>query len=115
MTCSIQVQDSACRVHVTDQQTQHGRSSLLFSGDGVQFICSLTHVQGQGIARQREAIVNGLRDSVGEFTADVPSVDSKVRTSVLPFDMMPCHAMPFIRRTTTPAAEVGARSHSSEN
>ncbi|MEW5305348.1 MAG: hypothetical protein WDW38_005611 [Sanguina aurantia] len=34
-------------------------------------------LQGQGVARQREAIVNGLRDSVGEFTADVPSVESK--------------------------------------
>ena len=31
---------------------------------------------GQGIARQRQAIVNGLRDSVTAFGDDVPNVSS---------------------------------------
>ncbi|MEW5305350.1 MAG: hypothetical protein WDW38_005610 [Sanguina aurantia] len=34
-------------------------------------------LQGQGIARQREAIVNGLKNSVGDFTTAVPNVSSK--------------------------------------
>ena len=37
-------------------------------------------MQGQGIARQRQAIVSGLRDSVNCFKADVAGVDSKQAT-----------------------------------
>ena len=33
-------------------------------------------IAGQGIARQRQAIVNGLRDSVTAFGDDVPNVSS---------------------------------------
>merc|ERR1719504_228712 len=42
-------------------------------------------MQGQGIARQRQAIVSGLRDSVNCFKADVAGVDSKqVRRAARP-------------------------------
>mmetsp|Transcript_15413 Transcript_15413/g.46529 ORF Transcript_15413/g.46529 Transcript_15413/m.46529 type:complete len:291 (-) Transcript_15413:1990-2862(-) len=34
-------------------------------------------LQGQGIARQRQAIVNGLRDSVLQFSSEVDDIDSK--------------------------------------
>lgn len=49
-------------------------------------------MQGQGIARQRQAIVSGLRDSVNCFKADVVGVDSKQVMDLLLvtqyFDMM---------------------------
>lgn len=32
---------------------------------------------GQGIARQRQAIVSGLRESVMQFSSDVQGIDSK--------------------------------------
>jgi len=35
------------------------------------------HLQGQGIARQRKAIVDGLRDSVGEFQESVHGMTAK--------------------------------------
>jgi regulator of protease activity HflC (stomatin/prohibitin superfamily) len=35
------------------------------------------HLQGQGIARQRKAIVDGLRDSVGEFQDSVHGMSAK--------------------------------------
>ena len=38
--------------------------------------CCLVWIAGQGIARQRQAIVNGLRDSVTAFGDDVPNVSS---------------------------------------
>merc|ERR1711939_723005 len=34
-------------------------------------------MQGQGIARQRQAIVSGLRDSVNQFKAEVSDVNAK--------------------------------------
>uniref|UniRef100_A0A6S9ZFT0 Band 7 domain-containing protein n=1 Tax=Chrysotila carterae TaxID=13221 RepID=A0A6S9ZFT0_CHRCT len=34
-------------------------------------------MQGQGIARQRQAIISGLRDSVNSFKAEVTGVDAK--------------------------------------
>lgn len=42
-------------------------------------------LQGQGIARQRQAIVNGLRDSVVQFSSEVHDIDSK---SVIEMMMM---------------------------
>lgn len=35
------------------------------------------YLSGQGIARQRQAIVSGLRESVMEFASDVDGIDSK--------------------------------------
>lgn len=35
------------------------------------------HLQGQGIARQRKAIVDGLRDSVGDFTDSIHGMNAK--------------------------------------
>ena len=35
------------------------------------------HLQGQGIARQRRAIVDGLRDSVGDFTDSITGMNAK--------------------------------------
>merc|ERR1711971_328870 len=34
-------------------------------------------MQGQGIARQRQAIISGLRDSVNQFKAEVSDVNAK--------------------------------------
>jgi len=35
------------------------------------------YMQGQGIARQRQAIISGLRDSVNQFKSNVEGVDAK--------------------------------------
>jgi regulator of protease activity HflC (stomatin/prohibitin superfamily) len=35
------------------------------------------HLQGQGIARQRKAIVDGLRDSVGDFKESITGMNAK--------------------------------------
>ena len=35
------------------------------------------HLQGQGIARQRKAIVDGLRDSVGDFTDSIHGMNAR--------------------------------------
>ena len=35
------------------------------------------HLQGQGIARQRKAIVDGLRDSVGEFQESIQGIQPR--------------------------------------
>merc|ERR1719284_1861369 len=35
------------------------------------------YMQGQGIARQRQAIITGLRDSVNAFKSEVTGVDAK--------------------------------------
>ena len=35
------------------------------------------HLQGQGISRQRRAIVDGLRDSVGDFTDSINGINPK--------------------------------------
>ena len=35
------------------------------------------YLAGQGVARQRQAIINGLRDSIKNFSNDVDDVNSK--------------------------------------
>ena len=35
------------------------------------------YLGGQGVARQRQAIINGLRDSIKNFSSDVEDVNSK--------------------------------------
>ena len=35
------------------------------------------YLAGQGVARQRQAIINGLRDSIKNFSSDVEDVNSK--------------------------------------
>ena len=35
------------------------------------------YLQGQGMARQRQAIIAGLRDSVKDFSAGVQDINSK--------------------------------------
>ncbi len=35
------------------------------------------YLAGQGVARQRQAIINGLRDSIRNFSSDVEDVNSK--------------------------------------
>ncbi|KXZ48060.1 hypothetical protein GPECTOR_30g155 [Gonium pectorale] len=40
-------------------------------------------LQGQGIARQRQAIINGLRDSVAEFQSGVDGISSKEVLSLM--------------------------------
>ena len=35
------------------------------------------YLGGQGVARQRQAIINGLRDSIKNFSSDVDDVNSK--------------------------------------
>jgi ribosomal protein L7Ae-like RNA K-turn-binding protein len=35
------------------------------------------YLQGQGIARQRQAIINGLRESVKNFSGEVDDISSK--------------------------------------
>jgi len=38
---------------------------------------------GQGIARQRQAIISGLRESVNSFKSEVEGVDAKQVTNVV--------------------------------
>merc|ERR1712167_462821 len=49
-------------------------------------------MQGQGIARQRQAIMSGLRESVNAFKTEVDGVDSKTVMDLMVvtqyFDMM---------------------------
>ena len=45
--------------------------------DGKDEVCAPCALCFQGVARQRQAIVNGLRDSILNFSSDVTDVNSK--------------------------------------
>ena len=63
----------------------HGRLAALEKAEGekVQVLkaaeadAEAKYLQGQGIARQRQAIVNGLRESVLNFERDVSDISSR--------------------------------------
>ncbi len=68
--------------HAAGQRILHAR---LLSGH-VQSASTMTchfgmpqakYLAGQGVARQRQAIINGLRDSIKNFSNDVDDVNSK--------------------------------------
>lgn len=42
-----------------------------------RFAAEAKYLQGQGVARQRQAIVNGLRESVLTFERDVKDISSR--------------------------------------
>lgn len=60
--------------HATLQKAEAEKVSIVKHAEAE---AEAKYLSGQGIARQREAIVNGLRDSVVQFSSDVESISNK--------------------------------------
>ena len=57
--------------------TERAEAEKILSVKQAEAEAESKHLQGQGIARQRKAIVDGLRDSVGDFTESIHGMNAK--------------------------------------
>ena len=57
--------------------TERAEAEKILSVKQAEAEAESKYLQGQGIARQRKAIVDGLRDSVGDFTESIHGMNAK--------------------------------------